>query len=287
VVSVTDFYGRIIRFLDRSRYFFFEVAPQLYSRGWVDPVPDPLLLRKSGNAGNGIPECRTEMYCFLWGTNWIYISYIEESRPLLWSSGHSSWLHNGDVLSFLWGTNWIYICYVEESRPPLWSCDQSSWLQYGDVLCFLWGTKLIYICYVEESWPPLWSSDQSSWLHNGDVLCFLWGTNWFYICSVEESRPPLWSSGHSSCLQIQRSGFDSRRYQIFWEVVGLVRGPLSLVSTTEQLLGRKSKGPGLGRREYGLRDPLRWPRDTPLSAKVGTIFADNQYSSIAGEGHRV
>jgi hypothetical protein len=29
-----------------------EVAPQLYSRGWVDPVPDPLLLRKSDSAGN-------------------------------------------------------------------------------------------------------------------------------------------------------------------------------------------------------------------------------------------
>jgi hypothetical protein len=29
------------------------LAPQLYSRGWVDPVPDPLLLRKSGSAGNG------------------------------------------------------------------------------------------------------------------------------------------------------------------------------------------------------------------------------------------
>jgi hypothetical protein len=26
-----------------------------------------------------------------------------------WSSGQSSWLHNGDVLCFLWGTNWIYI----------------------------------------------------------------------------------------------------------------------------------------------------------------------------------
>jgi hypothetical protein len=25
---------------------------QLYSRGWVDPVPDPLLLTKSGSAGN-------------------------------------------------------------------------------------------------------------------------------------------------------------------------------------------------------------------------------------------
>jgi hypothetical protein len=31
----------------------------------------------------------------------------------------------------------------------------------------------------------------------------------------------VWSSGQSSWLQIQRSGFDSRRYQVFWEVVGL------------------------------------------------------------------
>jgi hypothetical protein len=48
VVSVMDPYGRILDFLDRSRYVFFRSAPQLYSRGWVDLVPDPLLLRKSG-----------------------------------------------------------------------------------------------------------------------------------------------------------------------------------------------------------------------------------------------
>jgi hypothetical protein len=52
VVSVTDPYGRNLGFLDRNRYLFFQVAPQLYSRGRVDPVPDPLLLRKSGSAGN-------------------------------------------------------------------------------------------------------------------------------------------------------------------------------------------------------------------------------------------
>jgi hypothetical protein len=33
VVSLTDPYGRNLGFLDRSRYFFFQVAPQLYSRG--------------------------------------------------------------------------------------------------------------------------------------------------------------------------------------------------------------------------------------------------------------
>jgi hypothetical protein len=56
---------------------------------------------------------------------------------------------------------------------------------------------------------------------------------------VEESRPPLWSSGQSSWLQIQRPGFDSRRYQIFRAVVGLEQSPLSLVRTTKELLEKK------------------------------------------------
>jgi hypothetical protein len=51
MISVTDPYGSI-GFLDRSRYFFFQAAPQLYPRGWVNPVPDPLLLRKFASVGN-------------------------------------------------------------------------------------------------------------------------------------------------------------------------------------------------------------------------------------------
>jgi hypothetical protein len=46
-------YGHNLSILDQSRYFFVQVAPQLYSQGWVDPVPDPLLIRKSGSTGNG------------------------------------------------------------------------------------------------------------------------------------------------------------------------------------------------------------------------------------------
>jgi hypothetical protein len=95
---------------------------------------------------------------------------------------------------------------------------------------------------------------------------------------------------NSSWLQIQRSGFDSRGYQIFWEVVALERDPLSLVSTTEGLLKRKSSGSGLENRDYGRRDPPRWQRDSPLSAKAGTNFADKWqplgwYSSFADSGH--
>jgi hypothetical protein len=42
------------------------------------------------------------------------------------------------------------------------------------------------------------------------------------------------------------------------EVVGPERGPLSLVGTTEELLGRESSGSCRENREYGRRDPLRW-----------------------------
>jgi hypothetical protein len=58
-------------------------------------------------------------------------------------------------------------------------------------------------------------------------------------------RPPLWSSGQSSWLHTRKPEFDSQHYQIFWEVVGLERDPLSLVSTTEELLDRKVAAPVL------------------------------------------
>jgi hypothetical protein len=51
-----------------------------------------------------------------------------------------------------------------------------------------------------------------------------------------------WSSGQSSWLQIRRPGFDSRHYHKK-KVVGLERGPLSLVSTTEELFDRKVAAP--------------------------------------------
>jgi hypothetical protein len=56
--------------------------------------------------------------------------------------------------------------------------------------------------------------------------------------------------------------------------VGLERGPLSLVSRIEELLG--SSGSGLEIREYDRRDLLRRPRDTlypgrlaPTSSTIG------------------
>jgi hypothetical protein len=42
-----DPYGRNLGFLYRICYFFYQVAPQLYLRGLVDPVPDQLILESN------------------------------------------------------------------------------------------------------------------------------------------------------------------------------------------------------------------------------------------------
>jgi hypothetical protein len=84
-----------------------------------------------------------------------------------------------------------------------------------------------------------------------------------------------WIDAVTGQQQIQRSGFDSRLYQIFLEVEGLERGPLNLVSTTEELLETKSGSSGLESREYGSRHLNTW--HSP-SAKLGTNFADKRRS---------
>jgi hypothetical protein len=72
-------------------------------------------------------------------------------------------------------------------------------------------------------------------------ICLKISFPWQIKSVVVNIGPPLWSSGQSSWLQIQRS----RVLQEKKTVVGLERGPVSLVSTTEELIGRNSIGSGL------------------------------------------
>jgi hypothetical protein len=55
-----------------------------------------------------------------------------------------------------------------------------------------------------------------------------WNCDWYVnrLCGPVARVPGYRSRG---------PGSDSRHYQIFWEVVGLEQGPLSLVSTIEKL----------------------------------------------------
>jgi hypothetical protein len=76
-------------------------------------------------------------------------------------------------------------------------------------------------------------------------------------------------------------GFDSRRYKIFWEMVGLERGPLRLVSTIEDLLERNSGGSSLGNREYGCGDLLRWPRYTLYLKKLALSSSTSSSRSVS------
>jgi hypothetical protein len=71
--------------------------------------------------------------------------------------------------------------------------------------------------------------------------------------------------------------------------VGLERGSLSLMSTIEELLGRKSSGSGLESLECGSGDPLRRPRDSLYAQKLAltSLTSGGRTSLLAESGHGV
>jgi hypothetical protein len=119
-------------------------------------------------------------------------------------------------------------------------------------------------CLFQERWLDLTTWHGVRHCFPGSVTSYKKGSLLllFFLHIHLNLRPPLWSSDQSSWLLIQRSGFDSLRYQIFWEIVGLEKDPLSLVTTIEELLERKISDSGRENRKYGRRDPSRWPRGT-------------------------
>jgi hypothetical protein len=102
--------------------------------------------------------------------------------------------------------------------------------------------------------------------------------NFYYIFNC---GPPLWSSDQSSWLQIQRSGFDSRRYQIFWEVVGLERDPLSLMIQLRSFLEEKVAAPVKKTKVTAVGYPSRWPRVTLYPQKLALTLPTSGGSSVS------
>jgi hypothetical protein len=197
-----------------------------------------------------------------WTTNLLEICFILHIA-------HAFYVHKYLLISFSWtplicGFTFIWKPIVQLSwhwRSPLKTCAVSS-------VC----ESCIY-----KSLPGIILGKRRTSGSQG----LLGAKRALYFDCVCKHRPPLWSSGQSSWLQIQRPGFDPWRYQIFWEVVGVGRDPLSLVSTIEELLGRKSSGLGLESREYGHRDPLRWPRGTLYPQKLALTLPTSGGRSVS------
>jgi hypothetical protein len=85
------------------------------------------------------------------------------------------------------------------------------------------------------------------------TVSLLYDRLWGLVVRVPSNRP-------------RGPGFDSRHYQTFWVVVNLEQGPLSFMTKDEIVI------PVYKTDINGRGVPLRCPRDTPLSTKIGTII---------------
>jgi hypothetical protein len=101
VVSATGPHGRWSRSSRLEPLLFVQVLPQLSSRGWLDPVPDPALLRKSIRAGN-----RTRN---LWLCSQELLSLDHRGSPRPPARTHTN---------IIYIYIYIYIYMEETCRPP-------------------------------------------------------------------------------------------------------------------------------------------------------------------------
>jgi hypothetical protein len=155
-------------------------------------------------------------------------------------------------------------------------------------ILFLLGLLLILkmeaVCFCKIS-GCLWTTQNNNAEH-------------FFVVTI--MRTQIWLVQHLSpwlylhvmkfifgCTVVRGPGFDSRRFQVFREVAGLERDPLSLMRTTEGLLGRNRSGSGQETNDWGGSFALTMQH--PLSAKVGTTSprSGSHYSSFADQSHGV
>jgi hypothetical protein len=116
--------------------------------------------------------------------------------------------------------------------------------------------------------PPLVKTDQFS-----QNLWRKW--HWSAFSPTTSASPAHFGSSCILCGLVVRvngyrfrgTGFDSRRYQIFWGAVGLERRPPSFVRITDELLERKSSGPGSRKQRLTAVESIALTTRHPLSAR--------------------
>jgi hypothetical protein len=166
----------------------------------------------------------------------IFLNLLRKIPGLNLKLGHDSFLPH--PFQFTIHHQWIV------RRYRVWSTDSVIKINAKvERTCVEAGSNMARIARSQCSLKERWKMRQVRFDSSAGVSgCF-------------SSRPrlnPLWKSqpdrlcGLVVSVSDYRSGgpgFDSRRYQIFWEIVGLERGPLSLVRIIEELLGRKVAAP--------------------------------------------
>jgi hypothetical protein len=126
----------------------------------------------------------------------------------------------------------------------------------------------------------LYSGTLSNPEHSSSHLHTVWPSDWFQyypviydrLCGLVVRDPGYRSRGPDS---IHGAIKFSEKYIVFLE-----RGLLSLVSTIEKLLGRRSSGSGQENREYDRREPSRWPRGTLYPQKFELTSPTNGGRSV-------
>jgi hypothetical protein len=157
-------------------------------------------------------EMRVLLIMFKVGVDTWTRGHCACSSGLLGAVGHwCSWVHHEGV-AFLWS---LVPCMMRDSS-------RKHWVRFRCGLYTFFRTK----------------RDNSLDLYSGNPRFETWLWPALFQIPFNWPWPPLWSSGQRSWLQIRRPGFDSRHYQ-----KTKVVGPLSLVSTTEELLDRNVAAP--------------------------------------------
>jgi hypothetical protein len=133
-----------LSFQDWSCYFFIQVAPQLSSRGWVDPVPDQLLLRKSGSSRNRTRDlwiCSQELWPLDHRGGLLHDNYKEQFSILI----VVSIIWTKQIQTFLNLHNLFYLQLTTNQEPSFTS-------QMPPIIfCMPMGTDHSYFVHMSHS----------------------------------------------------------------------------------------------------------------------------------------